>query len=269
GRPRAGALARVCPQSRLRARWRTQIERWPLFRLRSSPLPVLNSQSSISVDGLYCAPSLFFPAMVHADAILSIARCPRMIFQASLQLIAAYFAIARLLGSCCGVGTVCGKQHQQNGNGSHDRLLCLCRLTFGFTPIKETSPSLLGRTAPRRSVARGKRARQRDIDGHSSPQLAQWMTVHERVTQADIEGKFVVNLPDQSDEGGYGFGLPKLLLVEHLGDRSHGPLRWPLDDHASKEIGMMLAGERGGSVQMKRPPVPALRHDPGQTCAKL
>src|SRR5262245_53205353 len=117
----------MCPQSMLRAHWRTQIERWPLFRLRSSAAPILNSQSAISVDGLYSAPSLLFPAMVHADAILSIAGCPRMIFQASLQLIAAYFAIARLLGSRCGVGTVCGKQHQQNGNGSHDRLLSRSR----------------------------------------------------------------------------------------------------------------------------------------------
>src|SRR5262249_34958531 len=30
-------------------------------------------------------PALFFPAMVHADPILSIARCPRMVFQTGLQ----------------------------------------------------------------------------------------------------------------------------------------------------------------------------------------
>ena len=29
--------------------------------------------------------ALFFPTMVHADPILSIARCPRMVFQAGLQ----------------------------------------------------------------------------------------------------------------------------------------------------------------------------------------
>src|SRR5258705_11142984 len=80
-------------------------------------------QELTSVDGLYPARSVFFTAMVHTDTILSVTGCPRMIFQAGLQLIAACFAIVRLLGSYCGVGTVCGKQHQQNGNGWHDHPL--------------------------------------------------------------------------------------------------------------------------------------------------
>ena len=35
---------------------------------------------------LYCLnPALFFPAMIHADTILSITSCPRMVFQTGLQ----------------------------------------------------------------------------------------------------------------------------------------------------------------------------------------
>src|SRR6478752_2801598 len=47
--------------------------------------------------------SLFFPAMVHADNIVSVAGLPRMSFQAGLLKIAACFAVVRLLGACRGV----------------------------------------------------------------------------------------------------------------------------------------------------------------------
>ena len=69
-------------------------------------------------------PSLFFPAMLHTDSIITAAGLPRMSFQAGLLDVAAYFAIVRLLGPCS-VGAVY-KKHQQDGKGSHDDLLSLC-----------------------------------------------------------------------------------------------------------------------------------------------
>src|SRR3954469_13605919 len=63
-------------------------------------------------------PSLFFPAMLHTDSIITAAGVPRMSFQAGLLDVAAYFAIVRLLGPC-GVGAVY-KKHQQDDEGSHD-----------------------------------------------------------------------------------------------------------------------------------------------------
>jgi hypothetical protein len=50
-------------------------------------------------------PSLFFPAMLHTDSIITAAGLPRMSFQAGLLDLAAYFAIVRLLGPCS-VGAV-------------------------------------------------------------------------------------------------------------------------------------------------------------------
>ena len=69
-------------------------------------------------------PSLFFPAMLHTDSIITAAGLPRMSFQAGLLDVAAYFAIVRLLGPCS-VGAVY-KKHQQDGKGSHDDLLSCC-----------------------------------------------------------------------------------------------------------------------------------------------
>ena len=69
-------------------------------------------------------PSLFFPAMLHTDSIITAAGLPRMSFQAGLLDVAAYFAIVRLLGPCS-VGAVYKKQ-QQDGKGSHDDLLSCC-----------------------------------------------------------------------------------------------------------------------------------------------
>ena len=69
-------------------------------------------------------PSLFFPAMLHTDSIITAAGLPRMSFQAGLLDVAAYFAIVRLLGPCS-VGAVY-KKHQKDGKGSHDDLLSCC-----------------------------------------------------------------------------------------------------------------------------------------------
>jgi hypothetical protein len=69
-------------------------------------------------------PSLFFPAMLHTDSIITAAGLPRMSFQAGLLDVAAYFAIVRLLGPCS-VGAVY-KKHQKDGKGSHDDLLSRC-----------------------------------------------------------------------------------------------------------------------------------------------
>ena len=46
-----------------------------------------------------------------------------MIFHTRLLVLAAQFAVARLLGSRCVVGAERDNQHEQNGNGSHDHLL--------------------------------------------------------------------------------------------------------------------------------------------------
>src|SRR6266496_3798732 len=84
------------------------------------------------------------------------------------------------------------------------------------------------------SVANWAGRRQRKAEAQSSPHLVDGMAVRPAVTHADIERKVVANLPDQSNEAGYGFRLSEFVLIEHLGDRSHGPLRWSLDDHAKK-----------------------------------
>src|SRR5262249_55160484 len=89
------------------------------------------------------------------------------------------------------------------------------------------------------------------------------------MAQANVKGKVLADLPDQTDEAGQGFRLAKFLLIEKLGDRAYRPFRWPFDDHASEEIGVMLTGEFGNAVQVNCSPVPALRHDAGQACAEL
>src|SRR5262245_25394142 len=89
------------------------------------------------------------------------------------------------------------------------------------------------------------------------------------MTHTDIERQIIADPPDQADKAGQGFRLAKFLLVENLGNRAHRPLRWPFDDHASKEVGAMLTGELRDAVQVYGSPVPALRHDAGKACAKL
>src|SRR5262249_10245501 len=105
---------------------------------------------------------------------------------------------------------------------------------------------------------RRQRARQGESNGQSGSQLVHRMTVRERVPQPDIEGKIFANLPDQPDEARHRIRLSPLSFIEYLGDRPYSPLRRPFDDHAGKEIGMMFARELCDSVQMDRPPVPAL-----------
>src|SRR5215471_16193995 len=95
------------------------------------------------------------------------------------------------------------------------------------------------------------------------------MTVGERVTEADIKGQVLAHLPDQSGEPGYGVGLAELFLIEDFCDGTHRPLRRSFDDHAGEEISAMFTGQLCDSVQVDCTPVPALRHDPGETRAKL
>src|SRR5215470_8914938 len=111
--------------------------------------------------------------------------------------------------------------------------------------------------------------RQREADRHACPNLVDRMTVRQGVPRPDIEGQVLAGLPDQTDEAGDGFRLAKFLLVEDFSDRAHSPLRWPFDDHASKEISVLLTGELGEAVQMNCSPVPALRYDAGQACTEL
>ena len=80
-----------------------------------------------------CHPSLFFLAMFHTNSIITVAGLPRMSLQAGLSNVAAYFAIARLLG-LCRVGAVYEK-HQQDGKGSHHDLLSLYVATAGTTAL--------------------------------------------------------------------------------------------------------------------------------------
>src|SRR5436309_8952155 len=113
------------------------------------------------------------------------------------------------------------------------------------------------------------RGQHRETNGHASAELVDRMTAGERVAQANIEGQVLAYLPDQSGEAGHGFRLAKLLLVEGLCDRAHRPLRRSFDDHAGEEISVMITGQLCNAVQVDGAPVPALRHNAGETGAKL
>jgi hypothetical protein len=87
------------------------------------------------------------------------------------------------------------------------------------------------------------------------------MAVRERVTEPDIETEVVADLPNKTDQSGYCFRFAKLVFVKELCDWPDRPIYWSLDDAAKKHIGVMVAGERGLSIQVDRPPVPPLRDD--------
>jgi hypothetical protein len=63
-------------------------------------------RSFLSQRAAVHVPALFFPAMVHADAVLGVAGVAGMILQAGLLNLAAQFAAVRLLSLRCSVAAV-------------------------------------------------------------------------------------------------------------------------------------------------------------------
>src|SRR6266481_4793710 len=74
------------------------------------------------------------------------------------------------------------------------------------------------------------------------------MPVGQRMAKSDVEAELVADLPDRADEAGYGLRRAKFVLVEDFRDRAHLPLGWPLYDRSDKDIGMLIARNRGGDM---------------------
>src|SRR6266567_1506452 len=78
-------------------------------------------------------------------------------------------------------------------------------------------------------------------EAHSGPYLVHGMAVRQGVTHTDIKRQVVANLPDQTNQARYGFGLSKFLFIEQFGDGPHCPLRRSLDDGANEKVCVMLS----------------------------
>src|SRR4051812_22991032 len=109
---------------------------------------------------------------------------------------------------------------------------------------------------------------QRKPEGQTRPDLINRVAIRDRMSHCEIGGDVLVDLPDQTDQTGYGFEPSELLLVENLGDWSHRPFCGTLDDGAQKNVAMVLAGERCRCVQMDSTPIPALRDNQGRACSE-
>ena len=93
-------------------------------------------------------------------------------------------------------------------------------------------------------MASRSRAKRHEAECDPGAQLVDRAVVRQRMAHADIEGKVVVDLPDQPHEAGDCFGLAEFPFVENLCDRAHGPLRWPLNYRAGEKVSVMPAGQR-------------------------
>ena len=79
-----------------------------------------------------------------------------------------------------------------------------------------------------------------------------------------VEGQVIASLPDQTEQARYCVRLICLVFVEDFGDRTHGPLGRPLDDHPGKNVAVVLAGQRRGDIEVNHAPIPSLRDDARQ-----
>jgi len=87
------------------------------------------------------------------------------------------------------------------------------------------------------------------------------------MANGDVEREVVTSLPDQTEQARYCARLICLVFIEDFGDRAHGPLGRAFDDHPSKNVAVMLAGQRRGDIEVNRAPIPSLRDDTCQARA--
>jgi hypothetical protein len=121
----------------------------------------------------------------------------------------------------------------------------------------------LRRTRPQASSRVSALEAERNGEGYSGADFIATMTVGQRVAKGDIEGEFVVDLPDQSDQPGDRLFQAELFLIKELRDRPHLPLDWAFQDGSNKNIGMMLSRQQGFDIEMDCSPIPALRDNAG------
>src|SRR3954451_18381535 len=89
------------------------------------------------------------------------------------------------------------------------------------------------------------------------------MAVSQCVAKSDVERELVTDLPDQTNQPGNRLLETEFLLVKDFRDRPYHPFRWPFDDAADKNIGMMISRERGLRIEVNRSPIPPLRDNTG------
>src|SRR5262245_30173652 len=101
----------------------------------------------------------------------------------------------------------------------------------------------------------------RDRERQSSAHLGFGMSVHPCLAHGKVQGKIVAYSPDRAGQDGHGLLGVELPFVVDLGDRPELPLVWSFDNGSDEQVGMMVAGEGGASIEMNSSPIPSLRND--------
>src|SRR6185437_10006605 len=104
---------------------------------------------------------------------------------------------------------------------------------------------------------------EREAERQSQTKLAYRAPIDQGVTPGDFKRELVVDLPDGADQGGVRLLAIGNLVEIKLRNRPHLPFVRPLEDGAEKEFAVLVRREIGGDIEVRRPPVRALRHDAG------
>ena len=78
------------------------------------------------------------------------------------------------------------------------------------------------------------------------------------MAKTDVEAQIILDLPNRPAQCGNRARFSDLVLVEHLDNWPHWPFDGALDDGTQEQIGMLVAREGRGQIEMNGAPFPAL-----------
>src|ERR1700722_443856 len=93
------------------------------------------------------------------------------------------------------------------------------------------------------------------------------MSIDKRVAERQVEGEFVIDLPDGPGQGGVRLRYVDDAVRIDFKDRPDLPFARAFDDGVKEKLSMLIWGEIRFHVEVNGSPIPALRDDSAPTKA--